>query len=509
MGRRRTTPGQNPRPAALPAERRYDRAVREDEFNARVRRHIPSSIVEQVAILGAEFGDRATWLKSGSMYPWVLAEIARVAVVRGTDFNRRPATRQDIVECAAAYLALTDRDLHRQKPGAVGEFLLRIAGEQLTYQQEPFHDLARAAAIFTRTTPVHGREPKVARPGWDLELFGCSLSDYLNTAFLLHVGALKNSGVFDPGWLDQPNFEQITEHVSAAVLRAVMSKHFVADRARLIEAQREANARTGPHDPAYRRYGFNPLTKYPVVGVAAGRWHIPVPHLLLRKATTLGIFYAGLENWGKDFADDIGAQFEAYIGDQLRELPGADVEPEIEWGPARARQRSVDWIVVFPTCVLLVEAKSTRPTEQIRLGSSTASDDLVRILAKGIGQLNKSAKLITERHEAFTHIPVDRPIVGLLATMEPFHTVNTPFVSAALPTASIPWRVCSAEELEGLVRLGAQDTGQLLHDHMTDPERDGHSIKPLFEARPLGRSRILDAAWNSFSWDDQDQTNSS
>lgn len=98
--------------------------------------------------------------------------------------------------------------------------------------------------------------------------------------------------------------------------------------------------------------------------------------------------------------------------------------------------------------------------EDIRWGGPKAVDKLRALLNHGIGQLSNTAQLITERHPDFAHIPADRPIVGLPVTMEAFHTVNTPFVAKSLDGCTIPYRVASAEEIEALVRLNADDIGQ-------------------------------------------------
>lgn len=50
------------------------------------------------------------------------------------------------------------------------------------------------------------------------------------------------------------------------------------------------------------------------------------------------------------------------------------------------------------------------------------------------------------------------------------------------------------------MRLIADDIGQRLLQHMTDPEREGHSIKTLVENRELERNKVLDEAWESIKW---------
>ncbi len=231
---------------------------------------------------------------------------------------------------------------------------------------------------------------------------------------------------------------------------------------------------------------------------------IPVPALVVRKASALGIYYTGLEKWGKDFADDLGDLFEAYIGRQLGLLPDAVVLPEIAYG--KQGERSVDWFVIFDDCVVLVEVKSTRPSEPVRLADDHVGDALKRVLGKAIQQLNKSAKLILERHPGFTSVPADRPLVGLIVTMEPFHTVNTPFTAGNLPAPDIPYRICSASELEHLVTVTDMSIGRLLMGYMTDAEKTGWSVRSALSRHVRSRNAILDTAWATLPWKDEPHT---
>jgi hypothetical protein len=68
----------------------------------------------------------------------------------------------------------------------------------------------------------------------------------------------------------------------------------------------------------------------------------------------------------------------------------------------------------------------------------------------------------------FGHIPADRPILGIVVTLEDFHVVNSPLHqplytrSKKLPTLAVP-----VEELEGIVCLGP-DTARFLLDNITE-----------------------------------------
>jgi hypothetical protein len=219
----------------------------------------------------------------------------------------------------------------------------------------------------------------------------------------------------------------------------------------------------------------------------------------VRKASPLGIYYAGLEKWGTQFSADLGELFEAYVGRQLGLLPDATVLPEIAYGRKKG-ERSVDWFAVFDDCVMLVEVKSTRPTEPVRLGDAKLADALDGILSKAVRQLNTSASLIRSRQPGFEGLPTDRPLLGLVVTMEPFHTVNAPFTRDYLPFCDIPFRVCSVLELEQLATVADISAGSLLLDLMTDPNKDGWSVHGALTGHAGTRNKIIDDAWATYPW---------
>jgi len=97
-----------------------------------------------------------------------------------------------------------------------------------------------------------------------------------------------------------------------------------------------------------------------------------------------------MTKWGRGFSDDLGELFEVYVGRQLDLLPDARVLPEIAHG-RKESALSVDWFAVFDDCVVLVEVKSTRPTEPVRLADGRAGEELRRMLGHAVDQLNTSA----------------------------------------------------------------------------------------------------------------------
>jgi hypothetical protein len=170
--------------------------------------------------------------------PWVLAEVARVSLVRGTEFRSKPAADKDLQACCAACHALADPELGQKTPGALGHFLLRTGGQQLIFQQSYANDLSRTVALLEQTATV--RTPKAATPGWPERLLGCSLREYVGAAILLYAAALKNQGRFSLDWLTQPQMEEVTREIPAATLRRVIEDNYTADRDQIRAAQQAA-----------------------------------------------------------------------------------------------------------------------------------------------------------------------------------------------------------------------------------------------------------------------------
>ena len=83
--------------------------------------------------------------------------------------------------------------------------------------------------------------------------------------------------------------------------------------------------------------------------------------------------------------------------------------PEIAYGRKKG-ERSVDWFAVFDDCVVLVEVKSTRPTEPVRLADDRIADALGGMLTHAVRQLNTSASLVRGRQQGFEGIPSTAPL---------------------------------------------------------------------------------------------------
>ncbi|MFB7301332.1 hypothetical protein [Streptomyces rubiginosohelvolus] len=469
--------------------------VSDQEYVARIRRHRPSALIPLIALASATYSQGA-WKNSRSTFkyvPWALADVARVSLACGNEF-RKDASGQDLEKILEMYTQLDDHFVREAADlDSLERYLLRTSGEQLTLQESPYQNLARTAAMITKTDGT--REPRCLRPGWDEDLFGTSLSKYVGIAQLLWTSALKCGGRFDPAWLEAPGLAPVLDVIPAATFIAVAEAHFVTDVS-AFKAENTAARLTS--DPLRRRFEFNPLRGRPFLRGYGPGYLAPVSDLIPGKGSPLGIYYTGMARHRSAFAQDLGDLFEAYVGRQLGLWPEAEVVSEITYG--RDNKRSVDWIVVTDELVLLVEVKSVRPTQHLRLATDKRVEEARRMLGRAYEQIDNTATLIARRQKEFMSIPADRPVQGLIVTMEPFHIANAPFQRIRQPSAAVPVSVCSVGDLENLVTITDAPISRLLIERASDPQRSTYGLSEAFAGHARTRNAVLDEGWNSYPW---------
>jgi len=389
---------------------------------------------------------------------------------------------------------LSDPDLFGSTGAeAFWKFMRRMSYEQLLFQLPAYGELARSIALLeeTRTT----RACRVLNGNWAHRLLGCTITDYVATAFLLFVGALRNSGTFSLSWLKQENFEEFLEKLPGATVEQVVANHFLTSVA---EFRSLDPGRVPGQHPDLRRHNFNPLQAKPILGGLIKPLLIPSPGLLVRKVSPLGLFYSGIDKLGGEFAIELGYLFEEYVGKQLRLMNDATLLPSIAYG--RENLESVDWIAIFDDVVWLVEAKSTRTTETIRTASDDAGVDFERTLGKAVKQINRSAKQISNQRPEFSAVPKDRPLLGVIVTLEPFYSANSRDTRRHLPSADVPYAICSASELENIVTCNTAPIGSTLLNHILDASKDGWPSESAFHCQHRRGNPILRLAWSKLPW---------
>lgn len=456
-------------------------------FVQAVRRYRPSDLLPALAAFSAgreQSHDPREYFKSP---PWAVAAAAKESLLHGNE-HRLAGLPIDVV--SGLIHSFNQTHDSTEDSSTVEGILTRIAYEQFPYQESTFEELTRTQAMLM-DTPL----PAIAGPDiadWQ-SVLGMSLDDAIGGTFLLWTWAIHNEGRIDLSLADAPQMQEVFTIFPRSAVEGV------ASRLTATQQQMQRGYRTQISLPPHlERYAYNPLLKTPLVDLGKGGIVAPQTALIPRTVTPSGLFYLGAETWGETLPRQLGYRFEAYVGRQLRSIEVFQVHPEIVYG--KPEQRSVDWLVVTPSVVILVECKSRRLTLDARAGGDTLVAEVVKRLDEARGQINRSAKRIQDRSEAFSHIPGDRPMVGLIVTSDPFYMSNTPFIGKHLQQADVPTLFASIRELEHLVSLPPEQIASTLLSIATDAERATWHLGSALTGAPHNRNTILEAAWQKLSW---------
>jgi hypothetical protein len=389
------------------------------EFQQRVRRHRPSELLPLIARTSIAYHAPEVFLRDRLILPWGLATAAKESIRAGNEHRPEGVTIDDIREICASFNSLRD-PLLKKEPNSepLRSFFVRISFEQFSYQQSMFEEMARVYALLGELPPsgLRALDPTT----WQ-NLLGCSIIEFVGAGFLFSVGALKNDGYFDLAWLGKENFRPIVEEVPADVIQHTLRTHFGAS----IEALKDiANRWTSPQDE-WKRFDFNPLRTHPFVHLQDDRYLAPVLNFVFHKISAESLFYTGIAALGEAFSEDIGLLLQDYVGRQLG-LTRGEVVAEIIYD--KGQKRSADWFLIFPDLVVIIEVKSTRLTQEARAGGPRLDADIQRAIGKGFDQVSTTESLLREDHPAFSRIPKDRRRVGLVVTLEPYWSANSPMV---------------------------------------------------------------------------------
>ena len=478
-------------PSLGPLPRGRAAAVSDADYCQLVRRFPPSTFIPELCAVSAELelGEWHARIEGRLVTNWALADLARVSLAHSNEHRRARPNRSDVLRCVSTFNNLDDPDAREGRPDWFERFFLRIASQQLDFQFTPKYEMARIAAMCGTVTV---KPLEVMRPGWDQELLGCSLGEYLAVGEFLLYSHKPNLGRFDTAFFGHPELDGLLDGLTASSASAIYETHFVQDVAQFRAAVRP-NDRPAP----YRQLSYNPLLNRPAIRGLGPMDYVPVAALVIRKMSPLGVYYLGLEHYGDAFARDMGTIFEQYVGRNLGLCAGAQVIPEITYGPKKRRRASVDWIVVTPSAVLLVEAKSVRPTEQVRLGGPSAAEDLQRMLQKATEQIDETSAAIGQAVPEFEGIPSDRPRVGLIATLGDFHVQNAaPVRRYTGMDPRTPTVVASIADIEHAV-VGADDIAHFVLGVATDDAVNGNSLRGAFKSLNQADNPILEEAWES------------
>jgi hypothetical protein len=462
------------------------------------RAYRPTELVPAIARVSSALGEPPYADEVKRRWPpWGLAAIARESLLYGNEHRDKAVRDEGMVALLRKFF---DADVPREPaPGDTGvlvSLVTPILYEQFPWQESMYEELARSHALMIEG--LADVSTKVISESALAEVLGgVPLGEAIAATFVLQVGAYQNGGLYDSSWLDQDNFKEVLavyprRHVEVAAGRLTATQQeFQDDFARWSHGIRE-----------HAKFDYNPLVRTPFVELADGVTVAPAPRLIMRTVTPGGLYYAGLERYGDGFTTDLGYLFEHYVGRQLRLIDGAEVHPELNYGPRRDK-KSVDWFVVLPRLVLIVECKLKRLSLQARAGGPELFPELARAVGKAYTQLERSVEQIAARAPEFSHIPSDRPMIALVVSAEPTYVANAYLVEkhgAKLSSGhlqNVAVAAVGARDLEAWVTHGPAIEDRLLeilHDHTV-----GNAF-PIHDAglHSDGPNVILENAWNTY-----------
>ncbi|WP_157546758.1 hypothetical protein [Hamadaea tsunoensis] len=470
------------------------------EFSDFVRAFNQDALIVSVARIGSSLPDNAEELPFRITPPWALAGIVKASIAHGNRHRRRIATDDDIRRACQMYNNLNPELSQPDLADGFG-ILARMAYEQFPLQESIFEEMARAELFFTDYSGR--RQLEVVSDATMSQLLGATPRAAVEIALILYASAKTNDGFFDPAWPDQPNFAKVLELVARDEILSVIDSVMAIDLA-TFKAQVEATKQL----PYLDRYLFNPLHARPLLRMPDGRLLAPIPHLVGRRLSPIELYYDGLKRWDVAFTHDLGELLEDYIGRQFGTLPDAAVHPEVVFTKRKQEYKSTDWFVIFDEMVLIVEAKARRAMAAVRAADATAKADYKTTLGKAFDQINRTYDLLQQNLPEFQHIPTDRPILGLVATLDPWYIANS-MARPLLPATKVPVMVASVREIEHLVGIGQRrSVGGVLTEIMNPSEvrqywELGVALGP-FDA-PNDRNPLLDDAWSRLVFDDLEE----
>ena len=246
----------------------------------------------------------------------------------------------------------------------------------------------------------------------------------------------------------------------------------------------------------YQKYSYNPLTKTPFTRLNEDTYIAPQTFFILRSCSLESIYDLGMRKCPKEFGSDLGHLIEAYTGRQLNHAGDLEVHPEIEW----KGKKSIDWFVFTPSATILVECKSTRATMDTRVVTATTAKSMSDKLRQRFEQINDPLEEIENRNPAFSHIPKDKSMLGLIVTAEPLYNASFEDVRAYLPEPNVPLLTVSLRDLEGLLTRPTDSLGDALLQIATDPALStwdvSSAIRTLLGDLPGDRrNRLIDEAY--------------
>jgi hypothetical protein len=435
---------------------RNNRAVSYADFRQACRAYRPSELLPFLAQYSARLHgiEPLETQKLRHVAPWDVAVVARENLLWGNEHRSRPVDGGVIPK-----LFNLLRDLTHYGPNpTLSEIVVPILNDQSLLQGNPYSDTSRTIAILGT--------------GWDdfpeydwTPAFGLTLPQMVRATHLLSVFASRGEGRLDLDAFWSPLLdEQLAPRAELDLALKFLTR---------TPEQHKAHAReAGVFNLAAGQYDYNPLRTAPFVDFGPSIGIIaPEPRLVAHAVSITNLYFVGPKYFGeKAFHKELGERVESYVGRQLSLIEGADVFGELPIN--RKNDMSMDWFLVLPEVIVLVECKSARLSAKALAGNVDQIRAAVeRYITKGREQIDRTAAAIRSGERRLSRVPNDgRPILGIIVTAE-----SMPMANSGMPEygkqGDIPTMVATVAEIEALVTMPLVEMGPRLIKLFADQDR--------------------------------------
>ena len=410
------------------------------EFLSEMQSPLPHSALIAISRLSWQLEEKTT--KQNRHLPVFFAQSARAILstyVRSNDVeNIERITKETFNRWFESYQSIDERPSTPDDPNFLNRIKIAVSFESFGFQDDSFREsIGRYYVLYCRS--VLGR---LSRRDWT-EALGVSIEEYFHIWISLSALSRSQNGLIGRkialgDELVKNNFEKykITPSKIELVINLLASP-----------PENYSNMEMGTREQReLRRFDPNPLLIKPLVEIEQDVLCIPVPHYL-NNAASNGLYFKGIDKWST-FTEDLGKEFEEYMGEHLKLLGTARI---FRVARQKTGEERCDWIVLLDSFALLVETKIQRLSAASRAGGSALQDDIEKVISKPSSQINATVTAINRGDDDFKYIPRDFPLRGLVVSLEPFYLANSIGIELALVKASIPTTFASANELEDLV----------------------------------------------------------
>lgn len=459
------------------------------------RQHRPSELLPVIARVAARVSEPSddSLQRWRTVAPWTLAGLARESILYSRASAPSGITEENMRQMLNAYTQ--SHHPLPDTPDSVFTLMTSHAYDQMLYQESDGQELTRTVALLSDELAPNAHRLKVIDTDVVTDLVAGPIEDALRASMILWAYASKQHGHLPEDISTSRAMTGLKDYVSPETLHAV-AELMTANVPTLRRAHRSLYNTKAPLPPYLVKYAYNPLTAHPIVRTGR-RLVAPQLRLIRRRFAPAGIFYAGVSRYGNDFATDLGYLYETYIGRTLAQIAGATIHGEVRYRDGKDKKETVDWFIVLPDLVVLVESKATRPDLDLRTGNPGLGRALKTQLTKSIDQLAVTNELLDAGHPALAHIPNDRPRVGLVVTAEPFYLGNSPNFRGYLPEPAIPTQFASVRDLEQLAGYDAATLESGLKVIVSDPDLSTwgplHAMERATGSSPASPTGIMEA----------------